>query len=85
MSEKIKVTICTGTTCYVLGGAQLLVIEDSLPESLREQVSVEGSMCLEFCKHSKEGKAPFVLVDGELIYEATVPKVIDAIKKRCEP
>jgi len=82
MSEKIKITICTGTTCYVLGGAQLLVIEDSLPTDIREQVTVEGAMCLEYCKESSKGNAPFVLIDGDIMSEATVAKIIEELRKR---
>ncbi len=82
MSEKITLTICTGTTCYVLGGAQLLVIEDSLPIDVREKVVVEGAMCLEHCKDSSKGNAPFVLIDGDVMSEATVAKIIEALRAR---
>ena len=31
--EKIKVEICCGTACYLLGAAKLMNIEEELPEN----------------------------------------------------
>lgn len=82
MEEKIKVEVCSGTVCYVMGGADLLLIQDKLPQDLKEKVLVKGSPCLEFCKGDKNGKPPFAMIDGEMVCEATVTKVIDRIYQR---
>ncbi|MBO4760006.1 MAG: DUF1450 domain-containing protein [Spirochaetaceae bacterium] len=78
--EKIKISICTGTACFVMGASEIMLIEDNLPEDLRGKVEVEGITCLEKCKDSSCGKAPFVLVDGQLVQQATVNSVIEKIR-----
>ena len=44
MSEtnKIKVEICLGTTCYVLGSFRLSALEDQLPPELKSKVDIVG-------------------------------------------
>jgi len=78
--EKIKISICTGTACFVMGASEIMLIEDNLPEDLRGKVEVEAITCLEKCKDSSCGKAPFVLVDGQLVQQATVNSVIEKIR-----
>lgn len=81
MSEKIKVVICSGTACFVMGGSEILLLEESLPEELKEHVEIEGATCLGFCKDAKNGKAPFVTVNGELMAGATLPDVLQKIQE----
>lgn len=76
MAEKIKVVICAGTSCYVMGAPDILLLEDNLPESLRDRVDIEGANCLGLCRKTGAGKAPFVTVNGELISGATLPIVV---------
>ncbi len=80
MKEKIQVKICTGTNCYVMGGADLLTLEDNLSEELLSQVEIEGSNCLGYCKDGSSGKAPFVMVNDKLITGANITALIDKIK-----
>ena len=78
--EKVKVSICTGTACFVMGGSEILLIEDQLPDDLKGKVEVEGVTCLEKCKDSSCGKAPFVIVNGEVVPQATITSVIEKIR-----
>lgn len=78
-TKKIKVSICTGTACFVMGASEILVLEDSLSEELKGLVEVEGLTCLEKCKNTECGKAPYVLVNNEVITEATLAKVLEKI------
>ena len=48
--DKIKVEICSGTACYLLGAANLMSIEDEIPAELRDKVEVEARTCLELCE-----------------------------------
>ena len=82
--KKIKVSICTGTACYVMGASELLLLEEMLPENLKDKVEIEGDTCLERCKNTgiEKNKAPFVLVDGELIESATVQSVLAKIEEK---
>ncbi len=79
---KIKVSICTGTTCYVMGASELLLLEDELSEDIKEKVEIEGLTCLELCKGGSNSKAPYVLIDGEVHEEATLQSVIEKIKEK---
>ncbi len=78
--EKVKVLICTGTACFVMGGSEILLIEDQLPDDLKGKVEVEGITCLENCKNASCGKAPFVLVNGDVVPQATITSVIEKIR-----
>ncbi|GAB4224397.1 MAG: hypothetical protein Kow009_16100 [Spirochaetales bacterium] len=80
--RKIRVLICAGTTCYLMGAAELLGIENALEESLASRVTVEGSPCMNLCKGGEYGNAPFVKVNDILIQRATLPKVMDEIRRQ---
>ena len=77
--EKTKVTICVGTTCYLLGAADLQDLENFLPDDLKENVEIIGSHCLGVCKDNQYGAAPFVKVDDEMMSNATVSSIIEKI------
>ena len=53
-TKKIKVSICTGTACFVMGASEILVLEDSLPDELKGIVEIEGLTCLEKCKNTAD-------------------------------
>ena len=82
----VNVQICLGTTCFVMGSGQLQNLFDVLPEMFGEdKVNVVGERCFGSCnKADAFSKAPFVMVDGELISSATEEKVIDAVRVRLE-
>lgn len=81
MEKKVVVKICTGTLCYVMGGAELQLIDEHLSEEVQEMVDIKGAPCLEHCNHCDGPKAPFVEVNGRIISEASVTKVVDAINE----
>lgn len=79
--NKITVKICTGTLCYVMGGAELQLLNEYLPEELLERVEIKGATCLDYCNQEGGGKAPFVTVGDRVISQATISKVVEAIKE----
>ena len=84
--NKHKVTICTGTACFVMGGSELLLLEEQLPDDLKAITEVDGSPCIGTCKHSEFGKtqsdhAPFVQIDGEVIEQANTQKIIEYLRE----
>lgn len=79
--EKTTITICSGTLCYVMGGASLLSIADHIPHQLKDKVIIKGSPCLEYCKNPENGKPPFVEVNGKMISEADVDSIIELLTK----
>jgi NADH:ubiquinone oxidoreductase subunit E len=83
MSETIvKVVVCSGTACYVMGGSELLLLDDHIPAKWKGRVELEGSPCLGYCKDKTSGKAPFAMVDGELIPQATIPEILRKIGEK---
>ncbi len=81
MDKKIKVNICSGTACFVMGSSDILLLEERLPEHLKDIVEIEGATCLGYCKDLSKGKAPFVVINGEVISSATLPMVINRIEE----
>ncbi len=80
--NRIKVVVCTGTTCYVMGAGNLLSFKEHLDSDLAERVDIEGSACLELCKNDEYGHAPFVKVNDTVIPDATVTKIVEEIRRR---
>ena len=78
--DKVKVEICCGTACYLLGAANLMSIEDDLPAELRGKVEIEARTCLELCEKENLGGAPYVRFNGtEIMSQATPEKVLSRI------
>lgn len=78
--DKISVKLCAGTTCYVMGGSELMDLEKSLPPGWKDKVDVTGSVCLNFCRNTQRLKPPFVLVGNQLVDQASVDKVISILR-----
>lgn len=80
---KVEVKICSGTTCFVMGSSYLNELYDIIPQKYGDTVSVKPALCLGQCSQSdKHSKAPYVKIDDEIISEATVEKVLDALEQR---
>ncbi|MFQ3547187.1 MAG: hypothetical protein SNJ56_02525 [Termitinemataceae bacterium] len=83
MSEHIvKVVVCSGTACYVMGGSELLLLDDHIPARWKSRVELEGAPCLGYCKDKQNGKSPFATVDGEVIPSATIPEILKKIAEK---
>lgn len=80
---KISVQVCLGTTCFVMGGSNLQELNEIIPKKYGNKVEVTGTNCLGLCSINWEySKAPYVKVDDDVITEATVEKVLDAIEHK---
>ena len=81
----IKVEICCGTACYLLGAAKMMNIEDLLPEDCRGRVEIEAKTCLELCERENLGGSPYVRFNGsEVMSQATPEKVLSRIRELLE-
>lgn len=80
--SKVKVELCMGTTCFVMGSSGLSEFYSSLSEPERAQVEVKHSPCLGFCKDQRYGRAPYARIDGEIVSEASAHKLAELIKKK---
>ncbi len=79
--EKITVSICTGTACFVMGASEILLLGEQLPPELKDRVEIEGVTCFENCKNPQCGKAPFVKVNDEIVESATLVSVLEKIQQ----
>ncbi|MDD3886140.1 MAG: hypothetical protein PHI35_04655 [Victivallaceae bacterium] len=82
MAEKIKLEICCGTTCFMLGAAEIMQLATNMPPDLDGHVEVTGLACMNACLNENLGHSPFVRIDGKLIGNATVEMVCDELRKR---
>ncbi len=89
MANKVKVRICVGTSCFVMGAAQIQSLEFNAPADIAEQIEIVEERCMNLCKDvkTKYNNGPFVFVNDELVEEATYEKVVnkirEEIKKSC--
>ena len=80
---KVTVKVCLGTTCFVMGGANLQELIEIIPRKYGDKVEVTGANCLGMCSIQwNYSKAPYVKIDEDVVAEATVEKVLDAIDKK---
>ena len=77
--ETIEIILCSGTTCYVMGGAELLELESQLPPRLKDRCRIRGASCMGFCRDQKNGKPPFVSIDGTLLPSASISSILAAL------
>lgn len=83
MDKKVSVKVCLGTTCFVMGSANLQELIELVPKKYGDKVEVTGANCLGLCSIEWEfSKAPYVKVDDDVVKEATVEKVLAAIEER---
>ena len=80
----LHLQICQGTTCYVMGAAQLASLAAQLPEDLRGRVRVTGCRCLGLCRDGAFGDAPYVTIDGEVLAAATIDSILAALRARLQ-
>ena len=81
--KKVSVKVCLGTTCFVMGSANLQELIEIVPAKYGNKVDVSGVPCLGLCSVDWEfSKAPYVKVNNEVIREATVEKVLNEIDKQ---
>jgi NADH:ubiquinone oxidoreductase subunit E len=77
--KKITIEICIGTNCYVMGGVDLLELEDKLAPDIAQLVEIKGTPCIDTCFQQSSQKPPFVRINGKVMAEATISKVKNAI------
>lgn len=89
----MKVKVCVGSNCTLLGSMNILDQLDDLkeilsedPDSYRdEELEVEAIKCLGYCKEQNEKVAPVVVIDEEPIFNATgqivMEKIVNKLRK----
>lgn len=84
--EHVKVEICCGTACYLLGAAKLLGLENRIAPAMRKYVEFEANGCLGRCEDDRIGGAPYVRFNGkEFMANATPDTVLARIRELADP
>lgn len=86
----MKVKVCVGSNCTLLGSMSILDQIDDLKDIISEdsdnysdeELEVEVIKCLGFCKETDEKVAPVVVIDGEPMFNATSQTVMEKIVKK---
>ncbi|MCR5413745.1 MAG: NAD(P)H-dependent oxidoreductase subunit E [Kiritimatiellae bacterium] len=80
--DKVKVEICCGTACYLLGAMRLMDLTENLPKDLVGLVEFEAKACLGKCERDEIGCAPYVRFNGtEWMGNATPERVVERIRE----
>ena len=84
--KKIKVRICVGTSCFVMGSAQIQSLEFNAPADIADNIEIVEERCMNLCKDltRQRNRGPFVYVDDELVEEATYEKVVAKIREKLQ-
>lgn len=77
--KKIEVTICLGTTCFVMGASELESVMEKIDLKYRDLIDFKGSACLGFCKDRKYGNAPYAKVNGVVYSSVTCESLYNRI------
>lgn len=90
MSEKslIKVEVCCGTTCFLLGARDLLALADDPPAAWRSRVEVIATPCMDACNGNRFSGSPYVRINGTLLSGATrdlVAERVNAMLDKLQP
>lgn len=76
MENQIRITVCCGTTCHLMGSSEILIYKKEIEQRYDNKVVIYGSPCLGNCKEYAAASAPFIMIGDELICQANVDKVI---------
>lgn len=90
----MKVKVCMGSNCTLLGSMNILDQIEDLKEIIAEdldntyndeEIEIESIKCLGYCKGTDERVSPVVVVDDEEIFKATgqivMEKIINKMRK----
>ncbi|MFN2341410.1 MAG: NAD(P)H-dependent oxidoreductase subunit E [Halanaerobium sp.] len=76
----VKVEICAGSHCSLVGGLNILETVEELQEEYPDQIEIQRVECMDKCFDMKN--APVVKVDDELITGAQTQVVISKVMER---
>jgi NADH-quinone oxidoreductase subunit G len=79
--DKLKVSVCLGTNCYLKGSQEVLngVLRHAEQNGLEGRIDVRAGFCFEKCE-----TGPTVMIDGEHVCSCTAAKAIEVINSRIE-
>jgi NADH-quinone oxidoreductase subunit G len=80
-TNKVKVSVCLGTNCYLKGSQQVLnsVLRHAEEKGLENRLDVRAGFCFEKCECG-----PTVMIDGQHVPNCTAEEAIEVINSRIE-
>lgn len=83
----MKIKVCVGSSCTLLGSMGILdqiedlkeIISEDADNYSDEELEVEAIKCLGYCKETEEKVAPVVVIDDEPMFNATSQTVMEKI------
>jgi len=63
-----------------MGGAQLMNLQEELPENIKDKVEIKGTVSIPGCEDGTTKKPPFASVNDRIIEEANIEKLIKEIE-----
>ena len=81
---KHKVTVCCGTSCYLVTANRIEKLETLIKQEFGNTVECVPSACLGQCMkihNNPKLTPPFAKIDGEIISDATDEKIIKRLKE----
>jgi len=90
-----EIRICTGTSCYVMGAAELIDELETAIEAGTLHAGLSGATCLGLCRREgagaaagaepvETGRPPYVVVDGQILAGARTERILEALRRRKE-
>jgi NADH-quinone oxidoreductase subunit G len=79
--DKVKVSVCLGTNCFLKGSQEVLngVLRHAEQNNLEGRLDVRAGFCFEKCECG-----PTVMIDGQHIPHCTAAKAVEEINSRIE-
>jgi NADH-quinone oxidoreductase subunit G len=79
--DKVKVSVCLGTNCYLKGSQKVLnaVLRHAEEAGLENRLDVRAGFCFEKCE-----SGPTVMIDGQHVHHCTAAKAVEVINSRIE-
>lgn len=81
----MKVKVCMGSNCTLLGAMNILDQVEDLKELMSEDDNYDENFeidvvkCLGYCKNSGDNVSPVVVIDDEVVFNATCQIVMEKI------
>ncbi|MBT1248280.1 NAD(P)H-dependent oxidoreductase subunit E [Thermosipho sp. 1244] len=73
----MKIEVCVGTTCHLMGSSTLIEALNDLPKDIKESLDLKYNLCFNTCYGKM--KPPIVKIDNEFYQDMTPEKLKDII------
>ncbi|MGM0445269.1 MAG: NAD(P)H-dependent oxidoreductase subunit E [Bacillota bacterium] len=76
--SNVKVEICIGTPCYLMGARELIDEVQKMKKEYEDKIELKSLHCIE----ERCEKAPIVKINGEIYEEVTYDKLQRVVKEK---